>query len=698
MKRLYCLSTLLAATLFASAIPAQHGRWKNVKLSDGTEVRVELVGDEYGHYWRAADGVCYMQAGNAEYYEKIDLKAFEENAKMMRSKFSVKASGKQKLTIGSPHEPYEGTKKGLIILASFPDMPFKAGHDNALYQRIVNEENFTSEDGFVGSVRDYFKAQSGGKFVIDFDIVGPVEMPNSYSYYGKNNWLNQDSHPDEMVVSACQAADSEVNFADYDWDNDGIVDQVFVVYAGMGEATGGESNTIWPHASQLSSFGHKLFLDGVRVDTYACGNEMRGETQIEGIGTICHEFSHCLGLPDMYDTGYKNFGMSIWDIMAAGSHNNNGFIPAAYTSYERMYCGWEEPIEVTAGLSVTDLQPISNGGGSYIMYNEGNRNEYYLLENRQMVGWDAGLPSRGLLVMHVDFDAGAWARNQVNTTVGHQRCTIIPADNSDLTNDDVSYSGDLYPHGSNNSITPNSVPSNSVFNKNVDGSLFMDKSIVRIKQNADGTVAFDIINNDDIGAGKPEGAVFYESFDLCIGEGGNDNVWSGSNIGTGALVPDNNGWTGTTGRGGDKCAKFGTNRQAGRATTPYFAIDGENVVTFKAAPWEGEGNKLTLSVGNGEAELTDTTFPMESGKWNNFVTKLTGKGDVTLIFRTNSGRFFLDDIAVVPSVYSSITDVYSSDVATKATGIYTLDGRFAGNNLGLLKKGIYIVNGKKVVK
>ena len=126
---------------------------------------------------------------------------------------------------------------------------------------------------------------------------------------------------------------------------------------------------------------------------------------IEGIGTICHEFTHCLGLPDIYDTAYGGgYGMGYWDLMNSGSYNSNGYIPAGFTSYEKMYCGWSQPIELKNDTVITGMKPLSEGGESYIIYNDANRNEYYLLENRQKTGWDAGIPGNGLLVIHVDYD------------------------------------------------------------------------------------------------------------------------------------------------------------------------------------------------------------------------------------------------------------------------------------------------------
>ena len=75
------------------------------------------------------------------------------------------------------------------------------------------------------------------------------------------------------------------------------------------------------------------------------------------------------------------------------------------------------------------MKSLQNGGESYVIYNKGNENEYFLLENRQLEGWDASLPGSGLLILHVDYDADVWAANEPNDDPSHQRMTWIPADN-----------------------------------------------------------------------------------------------------------------------------------------------------------------------------------------------------------------------------------------------------------------------------
>ena len=704
MRRSVLCLVLAAVVMAVMAVPAKRGQWKVVKLEDGTEVNVELVGDEYCHYWQDTDGNAYVRQDGLETYELTDINTLRAVADSVRQASNARRMSKAAMmrnTIGAEHDAYEGTKKGLVILVQFSDVSFADGHDVDLYEQILNEEGFTSDDGFVGSVRDYFLAQSDSLFTIDFDVVGPVTTTYGYAYYGQNTTTGYDKNVRTMLNEACKGVDGDVNFADYDWDDDGYADLVFMLYAGRGEATGGDENTIWPHQGTLTS---ALRFDGTWVKTYACTNEMRTDTQIDGIGTIAHEFSHCLGLPDTYDTAGENIGMSYWDILDYGCYLGNSFVPCSYTSYERMYCGWQQPLEITGDTTVTDMGALSEGGETYIIYNSGHTDEYYLLENRQQTGWDASLYGEGLLIIHVDFDSNVWKYNEVNTTTStssnndHERMTYIPAsgDRSD------SYTSQLaahpWPYSTNTALTRYTDPACELYNENSDGTYYMDKSIIGITQNSDGTIAFVVVDDESLSANKPENAIFYEGFSLCVGAGGNDGTWSGTGVATGTFTPDNDGWTSSQKYGAFQCARFGTNAQTGKATTPEIDIDGKYILSFNAAAWPGDGTSLTLSV-DGDATLSETSMTMVSGEWTGYGVTLSGSGTVTISFRASSkSRFYLDEVAIVPSEYSGISTVTTDGTTADDGRIYTIDGRWAGTDMENLPKGIYIIGGKKVIK
>ena len=716
MKKTFLTTLLLVVTTVTiMAVPAKRGQWRTIQLADGTSVRATLIGDEHLRYMQDADGNKYTTNADGKYVvaniEAMQKRAMERRAKSDQRR--VKRMARKK----AADNAIVGSKKGLIILVQFSNKSFQNGHDNALYNSIANEEGF-NQYGFQGSVRDYFKAQSRGQFDLTFDIVGPITLSKMYSYYGKNI-NNEDQHPDEMIIDACRAANEQVNFADYDWDGDGEVEQVFVLYAGPGEANGGDSDTVYPHEWDLDSAGAgAITLDGVKINTYACGPELQPgyiSWDNDGLGTICHEFSHCLGYPDMYDTDYKNIGMGSWDLMDMGSYNGNGFVPAGYTSYERMVAGWLEPIELKEATEVKSLKALSEGGESYIMYNDGHKDEYFLLENRQQTEWDSELPGAGLLIIHVDYDEELWYYNAVNTTSGeysygntHQRLTPVLADNKaqyEVYDGQRYYTEegmatDVYPYNSNNIFSNSSKPAATLYNANTDGKKLLNKKVYEITRNNDGTIDFKFALEDGSGQGGEEPGptpgvddyLFYESFDNCDGTGGNDNLWSGG-IANKTFNPDNEGWVAEKAYGANQCAKFGTTKVSGLVTTPKINLNGETTLRFKAAAWGDEESNLSLEA-NG-ATLGTTAFELPNKHFDEFTSTISAKGDFTITFTPSKTRFFLDEVIVEKPASTGITQV--NTYRLRPTAIYTLDGRYCGNNPQLLRKGIYIVNGRRVV-
>ncbi len=524
MKKSFTLILMLAFTVVASAVPAKRV-WKTYQQSDGAELRLMLQGDENLHYFKTSDGMVAVQNALNQYvYAQVrkqqlvetdmlvhepEMRTLEEQA-FVQSLGDVAADCRRLASkanafpkkIGEPTGVFEGEKKGLVIMVAFNDLDFTITKDEL--NNMLNQVGYTNTHGAVGSVHDYFLSQSFNKFSLIFDIVGPVKMPKSNSYYGYNS-MGKDSpnRVAEFVKGAIQLAADEADFSQYDWDGDGYVDQVFLFYAGYGEATNGPKNTIWPHESMLYP---ALNIDGVKVQTYACSNELDGDSGEKpmGIGTFCHEFTHCLGLPDFYDTSEDgdNFGMGVWDVMCSGSYNGDSWIPAPYTGYERHFCGWKEYRVLSDPCKVTKLEPVENGGETYQIINPGNQEEYYLLENRHgAYGWDRGLYTNnsgqrinGLLITHVTHVANRWRYNTVNAGDGYQCMTIFHADNSEATTmvlngvtylDGDEFQGDLYPYRASltenhNSLADTSVPKDELNTPNTDGSYLMHTSITNI--------------------------------------------------------------------------------------------------------------------------------------------------------------------------------------------------------------------------
>lgn len=524
MKKLYLmLSMLFAFGAAANAIPAKKLQ-KVITLTNGTQVSVELRGDEYLSWWEGTDGTAYRATADDTVFEAFDLEAQKPAAaarraraeqgrvaRLARVKNSLKGADDKMRGLGGDHITYKGVKKGLVVLVDFKNKKFADGHDLEYYKNVINGKDFTDEEeGYVGSVRDYFLAQSNGQFELDFDVVGPVTMSKNYGYYGNDGAYQKDEKVYEMIKEACDGIQDQVNLKDYDWDGDGEADQVFFLYAGLGQASGGSHSTIWPHESELRYWpcGVLSYSTG-KINTYACANELQPETQgssryiSAGIGTICHEFSHCLGFADMYDTtGGGGYGMSVFDVMDQGSYNGNGFVPCNYTAFERIYAGWVEPIELIDPATVKDMKSVSDYGRPFIMYNYKNTNEYFLLENRQNTGWDKGLyGSNGLLIVHVNYVPSRWANNSVNSSAEKiQCCTVVNADGS-RDNTQYSLQGDLYPYEvkgvtMNDEFTDESEPAAKLYTKNSDNSYALGIPITNIKRSK-GSVSFLVCGGDD---------------------------------------------------------------------------------------------------------------------------------------------------------------------------------------------------------
>ena len=707
MKRILLSISAVLAAIAIQAMPVKPGIWRNITLADGTVVKAELVGDEHLTYWRTADGACYRQTPSAGVFSKVELSALQSEydavvaQKAAREKAileSARTSMPVKKVEGSK---FQGKKKCLVILANFADTKFKPEHTLDLYKQIINGENYSDETlGFKGSVRDYFKAQSGGQFEIDFDVVGPVDLPKGYAGYGKNDASGRDQtalvYP--MVEDAVNLAKDQVtDWKQYDWDGDGLVEEVFVLYAGHGQATYPQDpDLVWPHKSAIDPM---TVADGVKVSVYACSCELGATEAIDGIGAFCHEFSHCMGLKDHYDINGRGYGTGFWDIMCFGCYNGNSFLPAEYNSYEKMFCGWKEPIVLNAEpQKIEGMKALAAGGDTYIFYNDGNENEYYMLENRQKTGWDAALPGEGLIVLHVDYSKGAWEDNQVNYNAARQRMTVIPADNS-LGSIDEDKAGDAWPYQGNNSLTNYSRPACTVYNANTDGTGYMNKYLLNITQNADGTISFEYTTKDVTKQDKPEGALLYETFDNCSGIGGNDGIWDGDNVGLADFFPDNDGWSGTPKTGANKCALLGNATRKANAVTPSFKISEPVVISFLAAPYTGSSdNKLILAANYGcDAVLDVTEFTLVPGQWTEVKANVTGSGDAAIRFKTNDKGVFIDNVCVIPVSLAGISSA-TADQSPKNGEIYSIDGRYMGKSVSALRPGIYVMNGKKLVK
>lgn len=705
--RILLIATMAITALTASAVPAKRVT-KKVQQADGTILELTLRGDEHFSFYTDKDGTPFLldATGKARQITMQKAKqAWTEQKQARLAKVRRKTPGKQsrKLApneVGKPKSSTTGNHRGLVILMQFPDVPFSTADPKATFQRFFNETGY-SDFGMSGSVKDYFLKQSYNQLNIDFDVVGPYTTKNNMEYYGKpytdeQGYSHNDRHPALMVAEGVDAASEEVDFSNYDWDKDGEVDQVFVVYAGYAQAQGADENTIWPHEYSLAGESATRTYNNCTIDTYGCASELSGDGVhdigiLDGIGTACHEFSHCMGLPDMYDTTDMAFGMGDWDVMCSGNYNNNSRTPAGYTSYERMFSGWLQPTEINTMTRINGMKPLANNQEAYILYNEKNKDEYYLLENRQPVEFDSALPGHGLLVLHVDYNEGAWNTNSVNVEASHQRMTIIPADNKDSYPTEA---GDPFPGTSGvTSLTNYTTPAAIVYT-----GQFMNKPIDNITEdNENKTVSF-VLCRPELAIPEPDngkqvenenafsvmwqaisGAVGYELELTEIGKASDDPAeallnsfdFSGCYSKTNGLTDISSkmsdyglpGWSGSKLFTTPEKLRLGTSSATGKVRTPTWKVPQSSDMTivmgakvFKAGtPVAGD---IQIAFGN---EGEQATFESQS---------FTVNGDEKLVFNFSvTKNLFWINILPKAQMYLNYLALY--------------DGKWTAEQLGL---------------
>lgn len=333
-------------------------------------------------------------------------------------------------------------KRGLVLLVEFADVHFTTANVRSSFQNLQNQEGYNKNNA-TGSVKDYFKANSRGQYDPTFDVYGPFTLPNNMKYYGENGTNSNDKRPGEMVLEACKLASSSgVDFSKYDEDSDGQVDMIYVYYAGYSEAEHGPADAIWPHKHSVANYMRTY--NGKKLATYACSSELKGNSgsNMVGIGTFCHEFSHVVGLADIYDTDYETNGKypdMAFSLMSSGSYLNNGNTPPYYNINEQEVAGWSRAKTLPNG-EIT-LKNISTGDGYRL--NTSTPGEYFLFEYRQNVGWDkyvlGNTPFSGLVVYHVDESSRVvdgqkasdlWANNKTNAYAIHPCFRVIPAEDA----------------------------------------------------------------------------------------------------------------------------------------------------------------------------------------------------------------------------------------------------------------------------
>lgn len=706
MKKILFVLLALFVAISAFAAPAYRKPF-TVKQSDGTELTVVLAGDEALHYYATADGMPLVKEANGDYcYATFDGGAFvstkqlahnsarrsvAENEMLSAIDFSMmetdiaKASSVRSMIYkaaaqkaGSQITPM-GDVNVAVLLVQFKDEKFTYTKED--FNNILNTKDFVYENPIansIGSARDYFIAQSDGKFRPNFIITDIVTLDNNMSYYGGNDSSGDDKKPTYMIKEGIRKADAAgFDFSVCDNNGDGEVEFIYCIYAGYSESYGADANTVWPHQWQLSAQAGTIIVDGVKCDTYACSGELVYNESYEskigktmaGIGLICHEFSHCLGLHDIYDTTYKsgNWAMDYWDVMDQGNYAAEGYVPVGYSAYQRDMCGWRELVEINT-KGAYSMQPLTQGGVAYKVVNDANKNEYYILENRKQEGWDSYLFNSGMLVIHVDYLKSAWNNNSINTTKGHPRYTLIPADNELLPYSNsnssqfvASLKGDVWPGTSGNTeLTNTSIPAAKVYTGG-----YMNKPVTDIKYENDiisfkfmygmfideplGLPAIDVTSNSFVANWESvEDATEYtvELYKLSIpsnGDGDNEVLLSedfmnctAGNIELSYETIDSymssTDWDCENVYSESGALRIGSSKNPGYLYAPWVEASGNVVTTFDASLYNTKDTGVTVSV-----EYYDEN--MELVAYEDY--KITGTNEEVVLSAEVDGYFFV---------------------------------------------------------
>lgn len=446
-----------------------------VRQADGSTLMVVLHGDESYSWYTTLDGVMLSHVNQSFFISSINQQglllptrqlAHEAQQRSAAEQQLVKAQAplkplflkeashrlsKARATVTSKYFPHKGTPTALVILAQFTDTVFHMADPKASFEQFLNggtpSDLGCGEARNYSSVKQYFSDMSNGQFVPNFKVVGPVTLPNSLKYYGADNGDSRDINYTQFVTDACAEAAKISSFADpaLDSDNDGTIDLVSIIYAGFGQNNGAMTDALWAKMSfrnvgefngknvNLNMIVHELNANEKQLKTVnPASNGSFSVPQIAGVGVFCHEFSHTLGLPDLYATvpsaNLNNQCMEYWSLMDGGEYVHNSYYPTAYTAWEREVMGWQTPQLLNADGTYT-LKTYANGGEAYKLQNSASDTDYLLFENIQKQGWNQYLSGHGLLVYRIHANPSALsAMRPLNNVAGQPGVTVVPAD------------------------------------------------------------------------------------------------------------------------------------------------------------------------------------------------------------------------------------------------------------------------------
>ncbi|HLP04723.1 MAG TPA: M6 family metalloprotease domain-containing protein [Paludibacter sp.] len=638
-----------------------------VTQPDGTQITMVLKGDEFFHYKTTLDGyLIETDAANIFRYAQVDkygqviptaikandiakrtqaerdfllqIKPGVEYMKQFRAKRSMHRAKKMSVSESVPRKvyPVTGTPKSLVILVNFKDVKFVTPSPLTAFANLLNQPGYSTNGG-TGSAKDYFHDNSMGKFNPQFDVVGPVNLPDTMGYYGKNLTNGgDDANPQKMVIDACtQASKNGVDFSKYDTDNDGYVDNIFIYYAGYNEAEHGPENSVWPHRWTLNNTATRF--NGKIVYDYACTSELRGKvgTNMCGIGTFVHEFGHVLGLDDYYPTNDSTFfTLDDWSVMDGGPYLNIGRTPPSYSAYDRFYLDWLQPAEIgMPGTYVLDELPTSNQAFLVSPYGNHNLNganpspvEFFLFENRQKKGWDLYLPGHGMLVTHIFYNPTTWNNNEINNDPNAMGVDIVEADGRGTSS---TLSGDPFP---GTKMVHSYIPTLR------SGFELFDKTISLIDETS-GVISFEL-QNENIPISEP---VAQEATDTT----------TGSFIANWTIVAKATGYylTAYNVSPGESMQSEGFD--TGSTTTNGWTITAKNRSTSRS--YSGK-NAPAIQLSNSSDSIETEEYLLPVAKFSFFIRSLNGyNGYVKVEGRSGDAWQKIDSIYVDISLYGTKT-------------------------------------------
>ena len=770
MSRLTLIFASLLISIAAWGVKVHPGP-AVIKQSDGTEITVYAYGDCDNHWYATADGVLLYHEGFDYFVAKVDADGNLVPTKQLAHEMTQRSAAEVKLVkaqnrklfydkkketsarLAPRKEPVEndntlffhaGSPKALVILAEFTDSVFKDSDPKSVFEQYLNADVIDNTVGNstvgrnYGSVKKYFSDMSFGTFTPQFDIYGPYQMSQKLKYYGDGD----KDHMERLIPELCQLADADIDFSQYDQNNDGKVDLVYIICASYSQSwTQNSSDCIWPKSGSAANYGKTDFgiYDGKGVYRFGVHTELNAYPgaftqpyRINGVGLFCHEFSHCIGLPDIYPTDKAaqtalNPAMENWDLMDGGEYVYNGYYPTEYTAWEREAMGWFtiDTLKTTHKGSVT-VSNINNGGKAYRIVNENSEGgkEYLILQYLENKGWNTRLPGltknsegrnvqlqcNGMLVSHVEYDAAAFSLssgtpstlpNSVNNVIGHSRFTIIPADGEyissyDNNNKDIytlSMAGDPFP-GTSNTTELLSIP----WYTGED----ISKPLLNITENTSSTnsgVTFDYIVPNDVFEEK-------EGFEV-------DSVFVNAVNGDGLQLENA---TVTTYANGDYLIEatdfseaqisFANGIDVSKLDSLHLNVysyeDMELKVELVLNEDSNNSNGIKRTDDGGSAD--EGTISVAAKEWTGIdlaLEKLVSEtADLTNLkgirFSGGNGKtIFLNNIYFFGELPNAIVDIQNHPV--EGEKIYTIDGIRLNQSRESLKKGIYIINGKKVI-